>query len=336
MLDAHIKQIQDGTSLTASQMTEAMEAIMTDRVAHDELVTFLTALRNKGETVEEIVAAVRVMRHHATQCEGMPEGLVDTCGTGGDRKGTFNISTAAAFVIAGADVPVAKHGNRSVSSRAGSADVLEALGVAIDLPPEKVRTCIHEAGIGFFFARRYHPAMKHVAAARKEIGTRTIFNLLGPLANPAGAHRQLIGVFAESWCEPLARVLGELGSEHVMVVHGQDGMDEVTLANKTTVAELKDGSITTYEIDPRDYDMALCAPEDLEGGDVEHNAHLMRGLLEGYESPLRDVVMLNAAAALIVAGRAMSLEDGLEIAEKSLNQGHAMERLKKLIEVSQR
>ncbi len=315
-------------------MESVMEEIMTGEVAQGDLAAFLIALRDKGESIEEISAAARVMRRHAIQCRGIPEGVVDTCGTGGDNKGTFNISTAAAFVVAGAGVPVAKHGNRSVSSKSGSADVLEALGVTIELGPEQVEKCLQEVGIAFFFARRFHPAMKHVAAARQEVGTRTIFNLLGPLTNPAGAKRQLIGVFDEKWCQPLAQVLANLGSEHVMVVHGMDGLDEVSLTTKTIFAEYKEGLVEVGEIDPESLGLTLCKPEDLLGGDAAHNAHLLRGLLEGYESPLRDAVLLNAAAALVVAGRAADIHDGISIASKSLAQGKALSKLRELIEVS--
>jgi len=333
MKDA-IKKLQSRQELGAEAMNAVMELIMSGAAEHGDIVSFLVALRDKGETVGEIAAAAEVMRSHATPFPHDMSGLVDTCGTGGDQKGTFNISTAAAFVVAGADVPVAKHGNRSQSSRCGSADVLEALGVAIDLGPERVEHCLRDAGIGFFFAPRYHPATKNVAMARKEIGTRTIFNLLGPLTNPAGARRQLIGVYSADWCEPLAQVLARLGSEHVMVVHGYDGMDEITLTAKTKVAELKDGHVDCYDIAPEDLDLKRCQPEELLGEGIEGNAHQMRAILEGFVSPLRDAVLLNAAAALVVAGRAANFIDGIEVAERSLDQGHAYERLKKLIEVS--
>ncbi len=335
MLQLVISSLQDGKSLDHESMTDAMKQVMGGELEHGEIVSFLTALRDKGESVAEIVAAAKVMRAHSLKCSGVPEGVVDTCGTGGDAKGTFNISTAAAFVVAGAGVPVAKHGNRSVSSKTGSADILEALDVEIDLPPERVVDCINEAGIGFFFARRFHPAMKHVAAARQEIGTRTIFNLLGPLTNPAGAKYQVVGVYDRKWCEPLAEVLGELGAERVMVVHGSDGMDEITLTGKTDYAEYKDGAVQGDVIEPTELGLELCQESDLLGDDSEHNAQFLRGLLEGFESPLRDVVLLNAAAALLVCGRAADLHDGLAIAAKSIDQGNALTALKKLIEVSQ-
>jgi anthranilate phosphoribosyltransferase len=336
MLEALNKKLSDGQSLSVEEMSSSMESIMAGQVPEEDLIEFLQNLRDKGENIEEITAAAKVMRRHALTCLEVPEDLVDTCGTGGDNKGTFNISTAAAFVAAGAGVPIAKHGNRSVSSRSGSADVLEALGVVIDLPPERVVDCIREAGIGFFFARRFHPAMKHVAAARQKIGTRTIFNLLGPLTNPAGATRQIVGVFAQTWCEPLATVLGQLGSKHVMVVHGDDGMDEVTLTGNTHYAECKEGVVTTGQINPEELGLTLCSESDLKGEDAEWNAHLLRGILEGFESPLRQAVLLNAAAALYVAGHAANIHDGLGMAAKSVDQGKALEALKKLIEVSRR
>lgn len=334
MIQACIGKVTDGRDLTAEEMRAAMEAIMSGQIAKEEIVSFLVGLRDKGETVTEITAATQVMRSHVVSCPDVPPDVIDTCGTGGDNKGTFNISTTAAFVVAGAGVPVAKHGNRSISSRSGSADVLEALGANIDMAPEHVSRCIREVGFGFFFAPRYHPAMKHVATARREIGTRTIFNLLGPLTNPAGAKRQLLGVYSKKWCEPMAKALAELGSDRVMVVHGQDGMDEITLTAKTDAVFYSGGEMNGLEIDPRDYGLELCQAVELQGTDAKGNAHLVRGVLEGFESPLRQVVLLNAAAALMTADRAVSLEDGLEIAMKSIDQGHALQKLKQFVEVS--
>jgi anthranilate phosphoribosyltransferase len=335
MLKELTQKINEGTDLVSDEMKAAMEMLMTGSVDTVLIKDFLIALRDKGESVEEIAAAASVMRKHAVVGEGLPENCVDTCGTGGDQKGTFNISTAAAFVIAGAGIPVAKHGNRSVSSRSGSADVLEALGVKLDLSPEKVKHCIESAGIGFFFARSYHPAMKHVAAARQKIGTRTIFNLLGPLTNPAGVRRQVMGVYAEHWCEPLAQVLGSLGSVHVMVVHGNDGMDELTLTGPSFIAEWKEGSVHPSEINPEELGLRLCKEKDLQGGDVKANAQMLKGILEGYQAPVVETVILNASAGLVVGGRVQNLRDGLEVARKSLAQGHAMNCLTNLIKVSQ-
>ncbi len=315
-------------------MIAAMKEIMSGKVSEEEIVSFLTLLRDKGETLPEILGAARVMREFAVRVTVNQENLVDTCGTGGDGLGTANISTAAAFVVAGAGVRVAKHGNRAVSSQAGSADVLEKLGVKIELEPVQVRKCLAEAGIGFFFAPRFHPAMKNVAAARKKIGTRTIFNLLGPLTNPANPLSQVIGVYDPKKIPLMAAVLKELGSRHVLIVRGEDGLDEITLTAKTRVMELKGGAIREWEIDPRSLGLDLCRPEDLRGRDADYNAMILKGLLEGYESPLRSVVLLNAAAAFYVAGRAKDLGEGLTIGEHSLDQGRSYQALKDLIRIS--
>ena len=331
MLEDVLKQLQDKKDLSRSEMEGAMRHIMTGEVPEEEIVSFLTSLRDKGETIEELTGAASVMREVSKRANVDCEFLVDTCGTGGDEKGTFNISTAAAFVVAGAGAKVAKHGNRSVSSKAGSADVLEKLGVKIDCEEEVVKKCLDEIGMGFFFAPHFHPAMKHVAPARKKIGTKTIFNLLGPLTNPAGAKRQLIGVFKDSFREPLATVLKNLGSKRVWIVHGTDGMDEITLTGPTHVTELHEGEIKKWELNPQDFDLKLCSMDQLLGRDVNYNANLLKGLLEGYVSPLREVVVLNAAAALVVSGQASELEEGLMKANHSLDQGHAYDILKKLI-----
>lgn len=315
-------------------MASAMKEIMSGRVPEDEIVLFLTLLRDKGEVTTEVLGAARVMREFAVKVNVNPENLVDTCGTGGDEKGTFNLSTAAAFVVAGAGVRVAKHGNRAVSSKAGSADLLEALGVRIELEPVQVRRCLAEAGIGFFFAPRFHPAMKNVAAARKRIGTRTIFNLLGPLTNPANPLTQVIGVYGRERMLLMAEVLKELGSRHLLLVHGEDGIDEVTLTGKTFLVRLKGGRMTEEEIDPKELGLDYCQPADLKGGDASHNATLLKGLLEGYECPLRDAVLLNAAAALVASGRARDWEEGLAIGGHSIDQGKALQALKELARIS--
>ncbi|MDO8644555.1 MAG: anthranilate phosphoribosyltransferase [bacterium] len=307
--------------------------IMSGQMPEDEIISFLTTLRDRGETVEELEAAVKVLRTFSLPFQGGEE-MVDTCGTGGDAKGTFNISTTVAFGAAGAGVKVAKHGNRSVSSKAGSADLLEALGVKIDLSPEGVRQCLEKAGIGFCFARQFPPAMKQVAAARQKIGTRTLFNLLGPLIHPARVQHQLIGVFDKKWIHPFATVLQRLGSKHVLVVHGEDGLDEITLTGSTSIAELHQGRIKEYSLDPRPYGFQLCSLSQLRGGDVRENVVLSRGVLEGGTGPLRDVVVLNAAAVLLAADRAVSLEEGITLAKKSLDQGRARETLENLIKVS--
>lgn len=315
---------------------ETLRKILAGRLPEAEIISFLTTLRDRGETVEDLISAVRVMRESMTSVGWtMPE-AVDTCGTGGDGKGAFNVSTTAAFVVAGAGIKVAKHGNRSISSQCGSADLLEALGVKIDLPPEVVKQCVEDTGIGFFFAPRYYPATKNAAAARKKIGTRTIFNLLGPLLNPAHVRHQVIGVYDRKWLEPMATVLREFGAEHAFVVHGDDGLDELTTTGASFVTELKGGSIRSFTVQPEELGLSLSTLTDLQGGDSVKNATLLKGILEGYEGPMRDVVLLNAAAALVVADRATNLEEGIHLAGQSIDHGEALARLKKLIEVSNR
>lgn len=329
-----ISKLQEGENLRLEEMSFAMKSLMSGQVGEDDIVTFLTALRDKGETKDEIVAAAHVMREFSVKVSVHPDNLVDTCGTGGDNLGTFNLSTAAAFVVAGAGVRVAKHGNRAVSSKSGSADVLEALGIKIDLEPVQVRKCLVESGFGFFFAPRFHPAMKNVASARKRIGTRTIFNLLGPLTNPASPVCQVIGVYDSKKMLLLAEVLKDLGSRHVWLVHGEDGLDEVTLTGKTKVVILKEGKIEEGEIDPEKLGLEKVTADVLKGKDAAYNAFLLKGLLEGFESPLRTAVMLNAAAAFVASGRARSVEEGLAVSEHSLDQGHAYQVLKDVIRIS--
>jgi anthranilate phosphoribosyltransferase len=286
----------------------------------------------RGETVPEITGAARAMRAKALAVEA-PPGAIDTCGTGGDGSGSFNISTATALVAAGAGVPVAKHGNRNLSSKSGSADVLAALGVNIDADMALVRRALWEAKIGFLMAPRHHLAMRHVGPTRVELGTRTIYNLLGPLSNPAGARRQLIGVFAPEWTRPLAEVLGKLGTEHAWVVHGE-GMDELTTTGTSVVAELKSGSVRSFEISPEDLGLQRVSREALRGSDPAGNAGLMRGLLAGEKGPLRDVVLLNAAAALVVAGKAATPRDGMALAAQSIDQGKARAALDRLVAIT--
>jgi anthranilate phosphoribosyltransferase len=293
----------------------------------------LMALRVRGETVDEITGAVSVMRAKMLQVHAPPD-AIDVVGTGGDASGSFNISTCAALIVAGAGVPVAKHGNRALSSRSGAADVLTALGVNIDLTPEQISLCIREAGIGFMFAPAHHPAMKNVGATRAELGTRTIFNLLGPLSNPAGVRRQMIGVFSKHWTEPLAHVLQNLGAESVWIVHGSDGLDEITTSGPTSVTALESGVIKSFEISPEQVGLAKVKPEALRGGDAESNAKAVEEVLEGKKTPFRDVALLNAAAALVVAGKAKDLKAGLALAAHSLDSGEAEGRLDRLIVVS--
>jgi anthranilate phosphoribosyltransferase len=291
------------------------------------------ALRVRGETVEEITGAVTVMREKMLRVAAPPD-AIDVVGTGGDASGSYNISTCAAFIVAGAGVPVAKHGNRALSSRSGAADVLAALGVKIELAPDAVGRCISEAGIGFMFAPAHHPAMKNVGPTRVELGTRTIFNLLGPLSNPAGVKRQMVGVFSRQWVEPLANVLKNLGSESAWVVHGSDGLDEVTSAGPTYVAALENGAVRTFEIAPEDVGVARAMPEMLRGGDADQNARALLDVLKGRKGAFRDVALMNAAAGLIVAGRAKDLKQGFVLAAKSIDSGEAEGRLDRLIAVS--
>jgi len=291
------------------------------------------ALRVRGETVDEITGAVAAMRGKMLRVDA-PANAVDVVGTGGDGSGSVNVSTCAAFIVAGSGVPVAKHGNRALSSRSGAADVLASLGVKIDLPPESVGRCVKEAGIGFMFAPAHHPAMKNVGPTRVELATRTIFNLLGPLSNPAGVKRQMVGVFSKQWVQPLAQVLKNLGSDSVWVVHGSDGLDEITLTGPTSVAALENGNIRTFEVTPEDAGLTRSGPGSLKGGDADANAVALRSVLEGIPSAYRDVALLNAAAALIVAGKAKDLKEGVAIGTKTLDSGAAAAKLKQLVAVS--
>jgi anthranilate phosphoribosyltransferase len=313
--------VAGGRSLSESEAEAAFDIIMSGDATPSQMGAFLMALRVRGETVDEIAGAARIMRAKAVAVEA-PPGAIDTCGTGGDASGSFNISTASALVVAGCGVPVAKHGNRALSSKSGSADVLTALGVNIDAEMSVVRACLWEIGLGFLMAPRHHSATRHVAPTRVELGTRTIFNLLGPLSNPAGARRQLSGVFAAEWVQPMAEVLGRLGGERAWVVHG-DGLDELTTAGPTTVASLESGRVESFAITAADAGLPEARLADLRGGEPVHNARLMRELLTGAGGPLRDVVLLNSAAALLVAGRAASLYDGVELAARAIDSGAA-------------
>ena len=332
-LKAFIGKVADGQPLTAEEAAEAFDIMMSGSASLPQIAGFLMALRVRGETVDEITGAARTMRAKATPVTA-PPGAIDTCGTGGDAKGTYNVSTCTAFVVAGAGVPVAKHGNRAVSSKSGSADVLAALGVNLDIGPDVVGRCIAEAGVGFMFAPAHHAAMKHVGPARAELATRTIFNLLGPLSNPAGATRQVIGVFSRDWLVPLAEVLRNLGSEHVWVVHGSDGLDELTTTGPTFVAELKNGAVDAFEVTPEDAGLPQAAPEDLLGGDADANAEAIREVLAGTPSPFRDIVVLNAAAALVVAGKAATVLEGAQQAAQAIDSGAAKERLERLVRMT--
>ena len=330
---SYIAKVATGAALSRDEAAGAFEQMMSGEATPSQMGALLMALRVRGETVDEITGAVSVMRAKMLRVNAPPD-AIDVVGTGGDASGSFNISTCAALIVAGAGVPVAKHGNRALSSRSGAADVLTALGVNIDLTPEQIGLCIREAGIGFMFAPAHHPAMKNVGATRVELGTRTIFNLLGPLSNPAGVRRQMIGVFSKHWTEPLAHVLKNLGAECVWVVHGSDGLDEITTSGPTSVTALEAGAIRSFEISPENVALAKVKPESLRGGDAESNAKAVEDVLEGKKTPFRDVAILNAAAALVVAGKAKDLKAGVGIAAHAIDSGEAEGRLDRLIVVS--
>ena len=334
MIREAIAALIDGRSLTVEEAASVMEEIMGGEVTPAQFGAFVTALRLKGETVDEISGMAKMMRAKAIPVT-VSGPLVDTCGTGGDGLATFNISTVAAFVVAGAGVKVAKHGNRAMSSQCGSADVLEASGVRLELTAQQVQRCLEEVGIAFMFAPAFHPAMKYAAVPRREIGIRTVFNILGPLTNPAGARAQVLGVADGSLVEKLALVLQSLGSHHAMVVHGEDGLDEITLTGKTQVCELKDGGTRSYFISPEDFGLARAGLESLRGGTADENADRLRNILAGAQGPERDVVLMNAAAALVVGDRAPSLQPGIDLARQALDSGQALAKLEQLIEFSQ-
>jgi len=328
-----IGKVATGATLTREEAASAFDSMMSGEATPSQMGGLLMALRVRGETVEEITGAVSAMRGKMLRVTA-PAEAVDIVGTGGDGSGSVNVSTCASFIVAGSGIPVAKHGNRALSSRSGAADVLASLGVKIDLKPEDVGRCVREAGIGFMFAPAHHPAMKNVGPTRVELATRTIFNLLGPLSNPAGVKRQMVGVFSRQWVQPLAQVLRNLGSESVWVVHGSDGLDEITLTGRTFVAALENGEIRTFEVTPEEAGLARCESGGLKGGDADANAVALQGVLDGRPSAYRDVALLNAAAALVVVGRANSLKEGVEIGQKSLDGGAAATRLKHLVAVS--
>jgi anthranilate phosphoribosyltransferase len=332
-LKSIIAKVATGATLSREESASAFDRMMSGEATPSQLGGLLMALRVRGETIDEITGAVSAMRAKMLKVTAPPD-AVDVVGTGGDGSGSVNVSTCAAFIVAGAGVPVAKHGNRALSSRSGAADVLSALGVKIDVSPQQVSRCVTEAGIGFMFAPAHHPAMKNVNPTRVELATRTIFNLLGPLSNPAGVTRQMVGVFSRQWVLPLAQVLKNLGSESVWVVHGSDGLDEITLTGPTFVAALENGSIRSFEVSPEDVGLKRVAGEALKGGDAAANAFALRNVLSGLPSPYRDVALLNAAAALVVAGRAKDLKEGLALGTKSLDEGAAADRLKRLVAVS--
>ncbi len=330
-----LAKLATGAVLSLDESRAAFEIMMSGEASPDQTGAFLMGLRVRGETVDEITGAAMVMREKALAIDA-PPGAIDTCGTGGDATGTFNISTGAALVVAACGVPVAKHGNKAMSSKSGSADVLAAQGVNIDADMALVREALWHAGIGFLMAPRHHGAMRHVGPVRVALGTRTIFNLLGPLSNPAGAKRQLIGVFDRKWARPLAEVLGKLGSEKVWVVHGHDGMDELTTTGPSQVAELKDGQVTTFDVAPEDAGLARASLDDLKGGDPDTNAAAIRELLDGKAGPYRDIVLLNAAGALIVADKAGDLKSGVALAAEAVDGGRGRAVLDRLVEITNR
>jgi anthranilate phosphoribosyltransferase len=327
MMHAAIGRLVEGLDLERDTARAAVSCIMAGEATPAQIASFLTALRMKGEAVAEIIGAAEAMRAHAVRLPDAPRGTLDTCGTGGDARGTFNISTAAALVAAAAGVPVAKHGNRSVTSRCGSADVLEALGVPLDPPIERIARSLVEARFAFLFAPYFHSAMRHAAPVRREIGIRTIFNIVGPLTNPAGASYQLVGVFRRDLAALLARALGELGAERAWVVHGTDGLDEITLAGPTHVAAWETDTLRTFAIDPEAMGLRRAPAEALTGGTAQENAALVLRILRGADGPARDVVLLNAGAALVVAGRAEDLADGMRLAAHAVDSGAALATL---------
>jgi len=330
---AIIGKVATGAALGRDEAAGAFEQMMAGEATPSQMGALLMALRVRGETVDEITGAVTAMRAKMVRVQAPPD-AIDVVGTGGDASGSFNISTCAALIVAGAGVPVAKHGNRALSSKSGAADVLAALGVNIDLNPEQIGHCIRAAGIGFMFAPAHHPATKNVGPTRAELGTRTIFNLLGPLSNPAGVKRQMVGVFSKQWTEPLAHVLKNLGAESVWVVHGSDGLDEVTTSGATSVSALENGVIRNFEIAPEDVGLRKVKPEELRGGDAATNARAVQEVLEGKQTAFRDVALLNAAAALVVSGKAKDLQAGFNLAAHSVDSGEAEGRLDRLIVVS--
>jgi len=329
-----IEKLVSRIDLSEAETIEVMNQIMTGEASPLQVAAFLTALRMKGEKVEEITGAARVMREKAHRVNVGGKTVLDTCGTGGDQKGTFNISTTTAFVLAGAGVNVAKHGNRSVSSQSGSADVLGALGVRVDAPKERVEACIAKIGIGFLFAPLLHEAMKYAVQPRRDIGIRTIFNMLGPLTNPAMATHQLLGIYSGEMVGLIAQVLKNLGSTRAMVVHGLEGLDEISLCGPTQVAELRDGAVKEYVVEPEQFGLKRCGLEALHGGNPEESAQIVRAILDGKKGPTRDVVLFNGGAALYVSGRAANIQDGIGLAAESIDSGKARQKLAQLIELT--
>ena len=337
MLKRFITKVVEGKDLTEKEAYEVMGIIMEGEVSPAQIASFLTGLRMKGETVKEITGFARSMRDKAIRVQGKNgECIVDTCGTGGDGSRTFNISTAVAFVAAGGGLSVAKHGNRSISSHCGSADVLEALGVNINLSPRRAQDCLQEVGLAFFFAPLFHPAMKHAMVPRKEIGIRTIFNLLGPLTNPAGANAQVVGLYRGDLTHQIAEVLRSLGTTSAFVVHGEDGSDEISITGRTIVSELRKGSIEDYSIGPEELGVKRTSLKAIRGGTPDTNANILLRIFRGASGPHREAVLLNASPVFVAAGKVSSLRDGIEVAKESIESGRAMRKLKELVQFTNR
>lgn len=334
MIKESIAKITAGDNLSRSEMEAVFDEIMTGKASEVLIAAFMTAMRIKGETIEEITGAAEVMRRYATRIRTKHKELLDTCGTGGDGAHTFNISTISAFVASGAGAAVAKHGNRSVSSKCGSADLLKEFGVNIEAAPDIVEKCLDEIGIAFLFAPLLHGAMKYATPVRRELGIRTIFNILGPLSNPAGATSQIMGVYDAKLVEPLAYVLKNLGSRHALVVHSRDGLDEISTAAETIITELKNGKIKTYEITPADFGFGKARKDDILGGDAKYNLEIALAVLKGRPGPQRDAVLINAGAAIYAADKAGTIKEGIKLAEKSIDSGMALEKLNKLKELT--
>lgn len=334
-MKSYIAKIKSGKHLSAHEMADIMTLIMSGRAPEDDMGAFLLALRAKGTTVEEITSAACIMRKFALKVKTKHKIVLDTCGTGGDRAGTFNISTIVALIVASAGVAVAKHGNRSVSSRCGSADILEALGVKIDLNEKQLSNCLDHVGIAFLFAQRLHPAMRHAAPVRKNLGVETIFNLLGPLTNPAGATHQMIGIYDKKLVEPIARVLKNLGSKRAVIVHGSDGLDEITTTGVTFVSELDGKNVFSYSFSPTAFNVPLASPEDLKGGDLKTNVRITKDILNAKGGPKRDIVLLNAAYALYIAEKTATVDQGLHLAAHLIDSGKPKDKLEELKDFTQ-
>lgn len=328
----YVDKLHNKESLTQSEIEVVMDSIMSGEAIKEDVASFLLALREKGPTVEEITGAARIMRKFVIGIKSSHRDLLDTCGTGGDKTNTFNISTVTALVVAGAGVPVAKHGNRSVSSKCGSADILEALGVNLNVGEDRLKDCLDQVGIAFLFAQKFHPAMRNVAPIRKELGVETIFNILGPLTNPAGATHQMIGVYSRDLVEPMAQVLKNLGLKKALVVHGSDGLDEITTTGKTFISEYNGDEVISYDIDPSELGIIQAKPADLKGGDLKENVRIVTSILAGDKGAKRDIVLLNAAYALYISDRVSSIEKGMDLAKESIDSKRAKQKLDALKE----